>query len=114
MRDLNVNHSALEFFKIIEEMIDSGSTCSEILKKINMQPYKIKSLFEGMPLRTLKLGRDKVLKDQFTEVKIGVGRSLEEAIRTAPPYKLNDFDLFEIFIKNGLKNLKKKESRKKI
>ncbi|KKL19630.1 hypothetical protein LCGC14_2463550 [marine sediment metagenome] len=107
MRGLNVNHSALEFFKIVEEMIDSGSTCSEILKKINMQPSEIKSLFEGMPLIFLKLGRDNVLKDQFTEVKIGIGRSLEEAIKTAPPYKPNDFDLFEIFFKNAIKNLKK-------
>jgi len=101
-----MNHSALEFFKIVEEMIDSGSTCSEILKKINKQPYEIKSLFEGMPLITLKLGRDKVLKDQFTEVKIGIGKSLEEAIKAAPPYKPNDFDLLKFFIKNALKKLK--------
>ena len=106
MRGLNMNQSALEFFKIVEEMIDSGSTCSEILKKINRQPYEIKSLFEGAPLITLNLGRDKVLKDQFTEVKIGKGKSLEEAIKAAPPYKPNDFDFLKIFIKNAFKKLK--------
>ena len=42
MRRLNMNQSDLEFFKTVEEMIDSGSTCSEILKKINKQPNEIK------------------------------------------------------------------------
>jgi len=103
-----MNQSALEFFKIIEEMIDLGATCSEILKKINEQPYEIKLLFEGVPLMTLKTGKDKVLKDQFAEVKIGAGTSLEEAIRATTPYKPNDFDFFNSFIKNSIKELGRK------
>ena len=107
MEGLNLNHSALEFFKIVEEMIDSGSTCSEILKKINNQPYEIKFLFEGMHLRTLKLGRDKVLKDQFNKGEIGVGKSLGNALGEGSPFKLKDFDRVEIFIKERIKELKK-------
>ena len=108
-----MNHSPLEFFKIVKEMINSGSTCSEILKKINKQPYEIKSLFEGMHLRTLKEGRDEVLKDQFNKGKIGGGRGLEEALKTGSPFKLNNFDRFEIFIKECIKKSGKKESREK-
>ncbi|MBA7684925.1 hypothetical protein ES703_93338 [subsurface metagenome] len=35
-----------------------------------------------------------------------MGKSLEEAIKAAPPYKPNDFDFLKIFIKNALKKLK--------
>ena len=65
-----------------------------------------------MHLRTLKLGRDKVLKDQFNEGKIGRGMGIGEALKTGHPFKLNDFDRFEIFIKNALKDLKKKNHEK--
>jgi len=108
-----MNHSTLEFFKIVKEMINSGSTCSEILKKINKLPYEIKALFEKMHLRTLELGRDKVLKDQLNEGKIGGGRGLEEAVKTESPFKLNNYDRFEIFIKECIKNLEKKNQEKK-
>ena len=104
-----MNHSALEFFKIVKKMINSRSTCSEILKKINKQPYEIKSLFEGMHLRTLKLGREKVLKDQFNEGKIGGISGLEEALKTGSPFKLNNFDRFEIFIEECIKKSGKKD-----
>jgi hypothetical protein len=112
-----MNHSALEFFKIVEEMIDSGSTCSEILKKINEQPFKIGSLIGDIEKRTLKRGGDKVLKELMNEGRTGGGigaDALGEAIRTAIPGKLNDFDRFEIFIKDTIKNQKKKNLGKKI
>jgi fatty acid-binding protein DegV len=96
----NINHSTLEFFKIIERMIDSGATCSEILEKINTQPYEIKSLFGTEYLSTLRSGGDIVLKDLFTEVKVGIGRSLGETLNSVPPFKLNEFDIFKIFIEN--------------
>ncbi len=102
-----MNNSALEFFKIVKEMIQSGSTCSEILKKINEQPFEIKSLFEKKYLRTLELGRDKVLKDQFNKGEmVGEmpGKTLPtgEQLKSASPFKLNKYDLFEIFIKEGI------------
>lgn len=109
MSDLNMNKVALEFFRTVREMIDLRSTCSEILDKINEQPFEIKSLFEGTPLITLNSGKDNVLKDQFTEVKIGMGTSLEEAVKAAPPIRLNDFDFFLSFIKNAIKGLEQKK-----
>ena len=108
-----MNHSALEFFKIVKQMIHSGATCSEILKKINKQPNEIKSLFPKIYLRTLKLGRDQVLKDQFNQGKIGGITSLGEAVKTGAPFKLNDYDRFEIFIEECIKNLEKKNQEKK-
>ena len=98
-----MNHSHLEFFKTIKEMINIGSTCSEILEEINKQPHKIKSLFSEIDLRTLKSGRDKVLKDQFHKGKLG-GGSYEEAMKTHSPFKLNEFDYFDIFIKECIEN----------
>lgn len=109
MSDLNLNKIALEFFKTIKEMIDSRSTCSEILDKINEQPFEIKSLFEGKLLITLKSGKDNVLKDQFTEVKIGIGKSLEEALKAAPPIRFNDFDDFLSFIMSAIRKLEQKK-----
>ncbi len=107
-----MNQFALEFFKIVEEMINSGFTCSEILKKINEQPYEIKSLFERNHLRTLKLGGDKVLKDQFNKGELVgsiEGRDLGETIKVGATFKLNDFDRLEIFIKESIKKSKKKD-----
>lgn len=104
-----MNHSRLEFFKTIKEMIETGSTCSEILEEINRQPYEIKSLFPEMHLRTLKSGRDKVLKDQLHKGKLG-GGSFEEAMKTHSPFKLNEFDYFDIFIKEFIEKFDKKES----
>ena len=109
MSDLNINKVALEFFKTVKEMIDSRSTCSEILDKINEQPFEIKSLFEGKPLITLNSGKDNVLKEQFTEVKIGIGTSLEEAVKTAPLIRFNDFDYFLSFIERTIKELEQKK-----
>lgn len=113
---LNVSQTALEFFKIVKEMIDSRSTCSEILKVINKQPYEIKSLFEGEPLRTLKLGGDKVLKNLFNKGEIAGGTSEKpygEDLRTGSPFVLNKFDHFDFFIKNSIKELEKKNYKKK-
>ena len=109
MIELKLNKIALEIFKTIKEKIDSRTTCSEILDKINEQPFEIKSLFEGTPLITLNSGKDNVLKDQFTEVKIGMGTSLEEAVKAAPPIRFNDFDYFLSFIKSAIKELEQKK-----
>lgn len=113
-----MNHSTLEFFKIVKEMINSGSTCSEILKKINEQPYEIKSLFEKRHLRTLELGGEKVLKDQFNKGEMvgeirGKTPPIGESLKSGSPFKRNDYDRFDIFINNTLKNLERKNQEKK-
>jgi len=113
-----MNHSALEFFKIFKQMIHSGATCSEILKKINEQPYEIKSLFEKKHLRTLELGRDKVLKDQFNKGEIvgeiaGKTSTIGEQLKRASPFKHNNYNDFEIFINDCIIKFGKKELREK-
>ncbi len=109
-----MNHSTLEFFKIVKEMIHSGATCSEILKKINEQPNEIKSLFEKRHLRTLELGGEKVLKDQFNKGEMvgeirGKTQPIGEQFKKASPFKRNDYNDFEIFINNSIRKLEKEE-----
>ena len=83
------------FFKRIIGMIDFGSSCSEILKEVNEQPKKIRAIFNGMPILTLKTGKDKILKEQLTKIKIGFD------LNNLPSNKLNDFDWFMAFLKSG-------------
>lgn len=81
-----------KFVEHIIEMIDSGSTCSEILEEVNKQPKKIRDLFEGAPMLTLKSNKDKILKDQLTQIKIGTD------LHNLPVNVLNEFDFFRAFL----------------
>lgn len=102
-----MEQNRLKFFKTIKKMIDTGSTCSEILDYINKQSEEIKSKFSDIEIRTLKRGGDKVLKELFSKFKTA------SSIRGFPSQKeiknsssgLNDFDRFDIFIKDKIKEL---------
>ncbi len=102
-----MNKIALEFFKNIEEMIELEATCSEILEKINEHPEEIKSLIDKEFKKSLISGKDKILKDQLTEIKPGFGKRLEDAARLEDSDPINPLSRFKSFIERKIKELEK-------
>ncbi len=85
-----------DFCKELKNMIDNGSSCSEMYDKISEQSDKIQKLFEGMHIMTLKYGKDLIFKEQLTEIRFGID------IHKAPANPINEYDRFLGFLNSKI------------